>query len=125
MESQATLVQQKKVKENEKLGCHWCQTLVGEDQSQQHFFHTSRGTCSGHMKRWNEDSSRMLNASPVFRVPEFMDCPARSQYERATGGGLARHLLGSRAPRVLERRDKFTAKVKPEKAPLPTLLHTC
>lgn len=31
MESQATLVQQKKVKGNEKLGCPWCQMPAGED----------------------------------------------------------------------------------------------
>lgn len=37
MESQEALAQQGKVKGNEELGGHRCQTLVGEDWSQQLF----------------------------------------------------------------------------------------
>lgn len=114
LESQETLVQQKKVKDNEKLGRHGCQTAAGEDQSQQRFFQTSWGTWWSH-ERPEQRLSRMLNAS-IVRLPEFTACSARTR---------AREGEGRKAQDVLEGRDEFTAKATPEKASLPLLLGAC
>jgi len=37
------------------------------------------------MKRLNKDSSRMLNTSPVLRLPELTDCSARTTVREGDG----------------------------------------
>lgn len=100
MESQETLVQHKKVKGNEKLGCRQCQTPVEEEQTQQHFFQTPWGTCSGHMKGVDKDSSRMLDTSPVFRRSEFTEYSAKTTGREGNGRKDGKTRAGFRVPRV-------------------------
>lgn len=96
-----------------------------EEQTQQHFFKTSWETCCGHMKGVDKDSSRMLDASPVFRQSEFMKCSAKTTGREGDERKDDKTRAGFRVPRVSEQRGKFPAKVKPKKASQPILLPTC